>query len=100
MNNELFTEVIKKINYELPPLFVAMLQESCENVEKSDFQETDRVSLVWFNFYSMLPILKGIIESLENFNQINLNYRGQIWVLTRQSQTYQLIASLISEKLE
>lgn len=97
MGNELFTEVIKKIDYEIPPLFIAILHECCENVEKSDVQEVDKVNVVWVSFYSILPILKGTIDaSLDFADTLNLNYRDQSFGLTKQSQTYQLLTSLLS----
>jgi hypothetical protein len=99
MNNELLKEVLNRIDTELPTLFIAMLEESCETVNDSLIPETDKIDLVYKIFHSMLPFLKSItVASFENYDQMTLNYRGHTWVLTPQSQIYQTLL-LLTESL-
>ena len=96
----LYDRVISKINYDIPSLFLAILEESCENVEKSDIQKNERVSMVFVSFYTTLPLLKSTIDAgLDLADNINLNYRGQIFKISRQSQIYQLLKKMLSEPL-
>lgn len=100
MKNELLSKVIERIVYDIPPLFMAILEECCENVEKSNIEEPDRVSMVFISFYTTLPVLKGTIDAgLELADSINLDYRNQVFEISKQSQIYQLLAEMLSKPL-
>lgn len=100
MKNELMSKVVERIVYDIPPLFLAILEECCENVEKSDIEELDKVSMVFVSFYTTLPILKGTIDaSLEFADSLTLNYRGQIFEISKKSQTYQLLTEMLLKPL-
>lgn len=100
MKNELLSKVIERVVYDVPPLFRAILEECCENVEKSDIEENSRVSMVFVSFYTTLPVLKGTIDAgLHLADSINLDYRNQVFVISKQSQIYQQLEEMLSKPL-
>ncbi|WP_163401189.1 hypothetical protein [Flavobacterium fluviatile] len=100
MENELLSKVLERVVYDVPPLFLAMLEECCENVEKSDIEESSRVSMVFVSFYTTLPVLKGTIDAGLNLaDSINLDYRNQVFEISKQSQIYQLLVEMLSKPL-
>jgi hypothetical protein len=75
---ELYNEINLDFNFELPDLFKAILEESCENACKSNVNENDKKSAALVAFATALSALKGlIIAALKQADIINLNYRNQ-----------------------
>jgi hypothetical protein len=98
MENELFKEVVSKFDYEMHPLILAAIEECCENVLNSQVEEDMKVSMVIISLISIIPILKGTIEAcFKSAEIININYRGQTFVLSEQSQIFQQLIKLSSK---
>ena len=89
------TEELYKLTFEkLPikeihPLHKAIMEECCENAINNPQNVTDSATLVYavqVSFITALSALKGtLLGALKLGDQVTLNYRGQIFIIPRDS---------------
>jgi hypothetical protein len=85
---ELREKLTTKLGIEkIHPLHDAMIEECCENVLKTIGQTDDTYILsVQIGFMTALTTLKGLVEASLNYaDTITLNYRGQTFVIDKES---------------
>ena len=91
-NKDLLTAVIESLPIKgIHPLHMAVLEECCEHIEKSEIDSTDRkaqILAVQTSFLASEAVLKGAIKGLvraSNDAVINLNYRGRTFKIEEGS---------------
>jgi hypothetical protein len=101
MELSVYEKVLKRFDgtlERLHPLLIAILEEVCDDVEKSNIED-DKVSVALLAFKTNIPLVKSIIDTgLQHANTVTLNYRDQTFSLTEKSQIYQQL-KLMSEQL-
>jgi len=82
---ELYTQITSKLTVELPDLFKTILEEACENACNSKTMTDDKSKKfgALVAFVTAANTLKTLVKATlaNNFDTINLNYRGKSFVI-------------------
>ena len=95
---ELFNSFSKNLPEELSPLIKSLLEECCEAVENSSTKVEQPEFAVYISFKMCIAQLIAVIEAFgDDYDSINLNYRGQSFLLSRSSQHWKQLKAIHSQ---
>lgn len=103
--HELYDSIVQKLSLTtVHPLHKAILEECCENALANEQGVTDLTALqqaVYLAFTVALSVMQGVVRgSLEaaQADQVNLQYRGQTFVIAADSKLLEKVEPLPPNK--